>query len=164
MPGSSPRSWSRYEPTRFALRDHARCGITVAAGDGRIADHVNLVAPTLIRSQVLSRLYQQVRDGRMSQPEATSAFDYIRALNMRLLGDRVLQNVAWRIAADLDMADTFDAEYIALTKLQADHLVTDDAALRTAASQLVSVVSIDHLVDHAKRAVADRDTRVNSRE
>lgn len=123
--------------------------IALATSRDRIAGHVRLVAPTLFRSEVLSRLYQQVRDGRMSEPEATLALEYIRGLKMRLLGDRVLQNVAWKIASDRDLADTLDAEYIALTKLQADHLVTDDPKLRAAASSLVSVVSIDQFVEHA---------------
>lgn len=36
-----------------------------------------------------------------------------------MLGDRVLQNVAWKIAHKLGWSETLDAEYIALTRLQA---------------------------------------------
>jgi hypothetical protein len=60
-----------------------------------------LVAPTLIRSQLLSRLYRAVRDGTMTEAAAERRLDYVRTLRLRLLGDRVLQQVAWRIAFQL---------------------------------------------------------------
>jgi hypothetical protein len=41
---------------------------------------------------------------------------------MRLLGDRVLQNVAWKAAGLLSWADTFDAEYVAVAALTLDRL------------------------------------------
>jgi len=49
---------------------------------------------------------------------------------MRLLGDAVLRKVAWEVADQLGSASTYDAEYIALTTLQADALVAmeDDLA------------------------------------
>jgi hypothetical protein len=56
----------------------------------------------------------------MTKQEADRQLSYVRALRIRLLGDRVLQNVAWRIADTLGWPDTFDAENIALTRLQAD--------------------------------------------
>jgi predicted nucleic acid-binding protein len=62
-----------------------------------------------------------------------------------LLGDRVLQNVAWRIAAELGWADTFDAEYLALTQLQADAFVTLDRRLARAVSAIVTVATIEEL-------------------
>ena len=108
-------------------------------------DREQLVAPTLLRSQVFSILYQRVRDGQLEKSEAEAHLDYIRGLRIRLLGDRVPQSVAWKMAAELDWPDTLDAEYVALTKLQADALVTTDAGLRKAASKLVSVVSDDQL-------------------
>jgi predicted nucleic acid-binding protein len=121
--------------------------LSLARDQSRIAEGVQLVAPTLIRSQVLSRLYGMVRAGEMSEADARDALAYIRALRMRLLGDRVLQDVAWHIATELGRPDTFDAEYIALTRLQADALVTGDPELRRAASTLVTVTNLKDLVD-----------------
>ena len=106
-----------------------------------------LVAPTLLRSQVLSILYGRVVEGEMNKFEAETHLDYIRGLRIRLLGDRVLQAVAWKVAAELKWPDTLDAEYIALTKLQADALVTNDANLRARASELVAVATFDQLVE-----------------
>jgi hypothetical protein len=51
---------------------------------------------------------------------------------MRLLGDRVSRRTAWRIAREHGWETTFDAEYLAVTKLQADGLVTIDFRLRRA--------------------------------
>ncbi len=105
-----------------------------------------LLAPTLLRSQVLAQLYVEVRRGECTRKEADSCLDYLRGLNIRLLGDRVLQRLAWQFAAQLGWEDTFVAEYVALTKLQADALVLRDPALGRAVSKLVDVATIDDLL------------------
>ena len=104
-----------------------------------------LLAPTLLRSQLLSLLYQAVRRGEMSKPDAERRLDYVRGLRIRLLGDRVLQSVAWKIADRLGWTDTYDAEYVALTQLQADALVTLDERFAATVSDLVTVAPIDEL-------------------
>ena len=85
-----------------------------------------LLAPTLLRSQVLSRLYQAVRAGETTKHEAAARLDHLRTLRLRLLGDRVLQREAWRFADLLGWDDTLTAEYLALTTLQADAFITLD--------------------------------------
>ena len=65
---------------------------------------------------------------------------------MRLLGDRVLQRVAWKIADQLGWSDTFVAEYIALTQLQADAFVCLDPELSREVSGIVTVASIHDLI------------------
>ncbi|TDD70780.1 hypothetical protein E1262_08420 [Jiangella aurantiaca] len=104
-----------------------------------------LVAPTLLRSQLLTQLYQAVRRGELTKQEADGRLDHVRSLRMRLLGDRVLQAVAWRIAAQLGWPDTYDAEYVALTQLQADAFVTLDAGLADAVRDVVAVAPYDAL-------------------
>ena len=110
-----------------------------------IRDEHQLVAPTLIRSQLLSLLYQAVSRGEMTRQRAGQRLDYVRALRIRLLGDRVLQNVAWAVAEQLGWPDTFAAEYVALTQLQADALVTLDEELAEAVKGLVTIAPIDAL-------------------
>ena len=115
-----------------------------------VAAQHQLVAPTLLRSQVLSLLYREVRAGETSREQAERRLDHIRALRIRLLGDRVLQHLAWRVADQLGLPDTEDAEYLALTQLQADALISLDRGFAELAG--------DH--DHARRAIAaDRDLR-----
>lgn len=107
-------------------------------------DH-QLVAPTLFRSQVLSLLYQSVQRGELTQQDAARQLDFIRGLRIRLLGDRVLQQVAWRIAEQLGWPDTYTAEYLALTTLQADAFITLDAALAETAGRIVTVAPFEAL-------------------
>ncbi|MEV7355459.1 MULTISPECIES: type II toxin-antitoxin system VapC family toxin [unclassified Kitasatospora] len=104
-----------------------------------------LLAPTLLRSQVLSLLYQAVRQGGLTRAEADRRLDYLRALRIRLLGDRVLQSTAWGIAERLGWPDTLDAEYIALTRLQADAFITLDLEVARAAEELVAVAPVEAL-------------------
>ncbi|WP_208759196.1 hypothetical protein [Microbispora triticiradicis] len=47
----------------------------------------------------------------------------------------MLQSVAWEVARTLDWPDTYRAEYIALTRLQADTLVTFDDDLSKTRAQ-----------------------------
>ena len=82
----------------------------------------------------------------MTKKDAEDQLDYVRSLRLRLLGDRVLQKVAWRIADELDWADTFDAEYAALTRLQADAFITLDGRLANALEGIVPTASIDALI------------------
>jgi predicted nucleic acid-binding protein len=107
-------------------------------------DH-QLLAPTLLRSQMLSLLYQAVRRGEVTRKDAERQLNYVRALRIRLLGDRVLQNVAWKAAGLLGWPDTFDAEYVALTQLHADALITLDRHLAGAVKDLVPVAPIEAL-------------------
>ena len=109
-----------------------------------------LLAPTLIRSQVLAELYARVQRGELDRETAERQLDHLRALRLRLLGDRVLQGLAWKIADQLRWPDTFMAEYIALTQLQADAFVCMDAALARAVSGIVTVASLDDLMASAQ--------------
>ena len=110
-----------------------------------IGDGHQLLAPTLIRSQLLSLLYQAVHRGELTRKDAERRLDYVRGLRMRLLGDRVLQSVAWKVADGLGWSDTYDAEYIALTQLQADAFITLDGQLAHAVKDLVTVAPIEAL-------------------
>ncbi|PWK62026.1 type II toxin-antitoxin system VapC family toxin [Roseicyclus mahoneyensis] len=110
-----------------------------------VPDDTKLVAPTLLRSQAVAHLYAAARRGEIDRAEARAQLDHMRALNIRLLGDRVLQNFAWNFAERLGWDDTFTAEYVALTKLQADAFVTLDPDLARAAATLVPVASYDEM-------------------
>jgi predicted nucleic acid-binding protein len=120
--------------------------LALAEGGVEVAARHRLLAPTLLRSQVLAQLYAEVRRGRLSREQAQRRLDRLRALRIRLLGDRVLQQHAWRIADELGWPDTFVAEYLALTVLQADALVLRDAALARVAGRLVATATFEDLL------------------
>jgi predicted nucleic acid-binding protein len=119
--------------------------LRLAHDEAVIRDEHQILAPTLLRSQVLSLLYRAVRNGEVTRKDADRQLNYLRALRIRLLGDRVLQNVAWRIADQLGWPDTFDAEYVALTTLQADALITLDTDLAHAVKGIVATAPIEVL-------------------
>lgn len=106
----------------------------------------SLVAPTLLRSQALAHLYASVLRGEIDRKNAASQLDHMRSLKIRLLGDRVLQKVAWDIAEQLQWKDTFAAEYVALAKLQADAFVTLDDDLARSVKGIVPLASFDELL------------------
>jgi predicted nucleic acid-binding protein len=110
-----------------------------------VRDEHQLLAPTLLRSQLLSSLYASARRGELTRKDADERLNYMRGLRVRLLGDRVLQNVAWTIADQLGWSDTFEAEYLALTQLQADAFITLDEDLAQAAKDVVAVAAIEVL-------------------
>ncbi|KJS61261.1 hypothetical protein [Streptomyces rubellomurinus] len=112
-----------------------------------LPDGRQLLAPTLLRSQLLALLYGAVRRGELTAGDAEQALVRVRALRVRLLGDRVLQSTAWRIAERLDAPDTLGAEYLALTRLQADALVTLDPALAAAARGVVPLAPFEALFE-----------------
>ena len=99
-----------------------------------------------MRSELLSLLFQLARTKKISKAEADKHLDYVRRLRIRLLGDRVLQAKAWQLADELGWPDTLGPEYIALTQLQADALVTTNSDLAAAAKRFVSVVPIKALM------------------
>src|SRR3954454_25275643 len=119
----------------------APVAIKLAADGATISPEHSLAAPTLLRSQALALVYEWVRRGDIDERIGRKILDDIRGLRIRLLGDRSLQDHAWRIAAKLNWPNTFQAEYIALTQLQADALVTLDDNLAAAARPFVKTAS-----------------------
>jgi predicted nucleic acid-binding protein len=119
--------------------------LRIAADEIEVADGHQLVAPTLVRSQALSALYEAARRGEVSAADGLERVTRINSLKVRFLGDKVLQRTAWRIADQLGWETTYDAEFVALTQLQADVFVTSNRDLARAVSGLVETASIDSL-------------------
>ena len=129
--------------TRFVVD----CGVVlhlVSEGIEVAAEH-ELLAPTLLRSQTLSALHEAVHRGEMPPDVALERLARIRVMPIRLLGDAVLRRRAWDVAEQLGWADTYDAEYVALTQLQADAFITLDSELARRVEGVVPIATIDAL-------------------
>ncbi|HST19134.1 MAG TPA: hypothetical protein VLK36_15820 [Gaiellaceae bacterium] len=119
--------------------------LRIAAGEVEVAAAHQLVAPTLVRSQALSTLYEAARRGEISATEGLERVTRINSLKVRFLGDKVLQRTAWKVADQLGWDDTYDAEFVALTQLQADAFITSSSDLARAVSDLVETATLDAL-------------------
>jgi predicted nucleic acid-binding protein len=108
-------------------------------------DH-QLVAPNSIRSEALELLLHDVRAGKRDEAAALETHERMTEMKMRLLGDRVSRRTAWRFARQHDWDSLRDAEYLAVTRLQADALVTVDPNLAAMAQDVVAVAAIDDLL------------------
>jgi predicted nucleic acid-binding protein len=129
--------------TRFVLDASAVLHLASAATKVR-ASH-KLLAPTLLRSQTLSLLHEAVQRGEIPADVARDRLASIGRMPIRLLGDAVLRRRAWDLADQLGWASTYNAEYVALTQLQADAFVTMDAKLARSVEGIVKTASIDAL-------------------
>ena len=130
--------------TKFVV--DASVVLHLASGDAEVAAAHELLAPTLLRSQTLSALHQAVVRGELPADVARERLARIGKMSIRLLGDAVLRRRAWELADQLGWASTYDAEYIALTQLQADAFATLDAELARKVEGVVTTASIDALL------------------
>lgn len=123
------------------------CGVVLhVASEGiEVLPEHELLAPTLLRSQTLSALHEAVHAGELAPDVALDRLARVWRLPIRLLGDAVLRRQAWRVAEELGWAGTYDAEYVALTQLQADAFVTLDAELARRVEGIVPTASLEAL-------------------
>ena len=129
--------------TRFVV--DANAVLHLASAEAEVSAAHKLLAPTLLRSQTLSALHEAVERGEIPADVAQERLTRIRGMKIRLLGDAVLQRRAWDLADQLGWASTYNAEYVALTQLQADALVTLDAELARSVEGIVATAPIDAL-------------------
>ena len=131
--------------TRFVVD----CGVLLHLARERIdvpGEH-ELLAPTLLRSQTLSALHEAVHAGEIPSDDAVDLLERMWSMKIRLLGDAVLRRNAWRFADELGWAETYTAEYVALTKLQGDAFVTLDKELARKLEGVVPTATIDELLN-----------------
>jgi predicted nucleic acid-binding protein len=129
--------------TRFVV--DASAVLHLASEGTDVSGAHKLLAPTLLRSQTLSALHEAVERGEIPADVARDRLTRIGRMPIRLLGDAVLRRRAWDLADQLGWGSTYNAEYVALTQLQADAFVTLDAELARSVEGIVATASIDEL-------------------
>src|ERR1700751_2408083 len=129
--------------TRYVVRPDV--AIQLAGEEAVVPDGHHMLAPALLRPQMLSLLYQAVHRGEMTKEDAERRLFYAQGMRTRLHEDYLLQNAAWQVADQLGWSDTFDAEYVARTQLEADAMITLDRQLADAVKGLVIVAPIEAL-------------------
>ena len=111
----------------------------------RLDPQHQLVAPSAVRSDVLQLLLSDVRRGGRSEKDARVVHGWVTELKMRVLGDRMSRGTAWRVALEQGWDELRPAEYVAVTRLQADALVTADPELRATVEGLVALAPVEVL-------------------
>ena len=129
--------------TRFVV--DAGAVLHLVSEEVEVSGEHELLAPTLLRSQTLSALHEAVRRGEIPAEVGRQRLAQVGRMPIRLLGDAVLRRQAWKVADQLGWASTYDAEYIALTQLQADAFVTLDAELARSVEGIVATAPVDAL-------------------
>ena len=104
-----------------------------------------LVAPSGIRAQALTLLLGAVERGEVTEKEARVLHTRLTELKIRVLGDRVSRWTSFQVAREQGWDTTHDAEYVAVTRLQADALVTVDQGMAARAEGLVPLAPLGAL-------------------
>ena len=104
-----------------------------------------LAAPPLMWSEARSALHETAWRGEIDAHDAETARLRLEDCPVERLDRRELGEEAWRIANELGLAKTYDAEYLALARLLGCRLVTLDRRLRRGADQLGFVVGPSEL-------------------
>lgn len=110
------------------------------AGGLRFSGSWHWLAPGLLWSEVLSALHEARWRGELTNDEAADARSVLARLPLHRVDSARVRAEAWRIADELGLAKTYDAEFLALARLRKALFVTADARLRRGADRLGFVV------------------------
>lgn len=91
-------------------------------------------------SEVLAALHLGLTRGAIGVEGAELALQRLEGCPISARSPRQLRRQAWRIADELGMGRTYDAEYLALASLLGCQLVTLDGRLRRGADRLGLVI------------------------
>ena len=100
-----------------------------------------LFAPPLILSESLSALHEMRWRDEIPDDMVELGLARRREMPVRIEQPSDLSDEAWQIASEFGWAKTYDAEYVALAKLNDCRLVTVDGRLRRGADRLGFVVT-----------------------
>jgi predicted nucleic acid-binding protein len=129
--------------TRYAI--DAPTLLHVVTEELPVSPEHQLVAPNGIRAQALTLLLQAVRRGELTEKEAMAIHTRLTELKIRLLSDRVSRATAFGIANEQGWETIYDAEYLAVSRLQADAFVTVDEDMAAKAQGVVPLAPVSAL-------------------
>lgn len=99
------------------------------------------VGPPLLWSEAVSALRQATWRGDISAITGAEALTRFLAAPIRRRAPRKLYEEAWRIAAELGWAKTYDAEYVALAQTLRCPLLTRDRRLQRRVGHIVEIIA-----------------------
>jgi predicted nucleic acid-binding protein len=105
----------------------------VAQWDEWITNNTKLVAPLLVRYEVVNVLYQTTKKSKLSQETINEAVQALNRLPMQLYSNPELHSSSIVIAKELALGATYDAHYLALANALDCEFWTRDAKLARSA-------------------------------
>ena len=121
--------------------------LRIVSEEVEVSPEHQLVAPSGVRSQALTLLLGAVARGEVTEKQARVLHTRLTELKIRVLGDRMSRWTAFQVAREQGWDTTYDAEYVAVTRLQADAFVTVDEAMAARAEGLVPLAPFSALRD-----------------
>jgi len=107
-----------------------------------VGDHVEIVAPTLVAFEVSSVIRNKVFRGILGESEGREILGLLRQLDISLIYDEELMDMAWEIGTILNTQNLYDCFYIALAKLLRIPLWTTDKKLFQSAQKKFAFVNL----------------------
>lgn len=104
-----------------------------------LVDH-ELLAPPLLWSEVHSATHAALWRGDLSEQGATALLDGLGAMGIRRRSPAGLHREAFRIATELGWAKTYDAEFLALARIEEAVVLSTDARLVRGAARTGLVI------------------------
>ena len=102
--------------------------------------HLGLVSPPLMWSEATSALREATWRGLLGREAALVGLQRLSDAPIEVRSPGTLHREAWSVAEELGWAKTYDAEYVALARLEGCPLLTRDAILKRTAGRLIEVV------------------------
>lgn len=95
----------------------------------------DLIGPPLLWSEVHSAVHEALWRRQIDAAEARDILGAFKGLGVRRRTPAALYSVAYQIATELGWAKTYDAEFLALARLDRSIVLTTDARLRRGAER-----------------------------
>jgi len=109
---------------------------------GWVGDQVEIVGPTLIIFEVSSVIRNKVFRRILTEREGGEMISLLRRLDISLIHDEELLDIAWDIGTILNTPNLYDCFYLALPKLLSIPLWTADKKLFQSAQKAFAFVNL----------------------
>lgn len=130
---------------KLVLDSSAALRASMSTAAARALSTHDLIAPPLLWSEVHSAMHEALWRRDIDDNGARVALDRFAALGVRRRMPALLHRTAFAIATELGIAKTYDAEFLALARLESGVVLTTDARLRRGAERLGLVIDPSQL-------------------